>query len=1043
MSPTFFFNRCDVAALREIKNMKNLVLAITTLLILSFTSQSQTKFDKHTFGDLTVRGIGPATMSGRISAIDGVKSDPRILYVGSASGGLWKTKNAGTKFEDVFKDQIQAIGDVCIDQLRPDTVWVGTGETWTRNSTTVGNGVYVTYNGGEDWKHKGLEKTERIGNIVINPTNPNTVYVAALGPLWSDSEDRGVFKTTDSGENWEKILFVDETTGCSSLAMDPQNPERLYAGFWDFRRSPWFFRSGGEGSGLFISNDGGTTWDKKTKGLPEGIWGRVHIEVNPLDNNIVYALIEAKSTSFYRSSDKGITWELMTSDVTVGDRPFYFGNFIVDPVDTNTIYKPGFNLRVSEDGGKTFMGTSVKGGNYHGDVHDLWVSPRDNNFMYMATDGGLYTSSDKGNAWNFCGNLPVSQFYHVNVDNDKPYNVFGGLQDNGSWIAPSRSAGGITNADWKRIGWGDGFNVIRDPKDDNIMYWQWQGGGTRRAYLDTRELKDIKPYSDDGIKLRFHWNTPMRIGPASGKLYMGSQFLFVSDDTGNSWKKISGDLTTNDPEKLKQEETGGLTIDNSTAENHCTIFALAESPLDENIIWVGTDDGNVQLTKDGGKTWENLISNFEGIPKNTWVSFIEPSNYDKATAYITFDGHRMGDRNAYIFKTTDFGRTWKSLVSDNIDSHCHIIKEDLKNPDLLFLGTEFGLFISLNGGENWVQFTNKFPKVSVRDMVFQERENDLVIGTHGRGIYIMDDLTPLQNLTAEKLSANLAFLGSRPYQMGYNYGMGGSTGDGGFWGSNPSGSMMITYYMKKRHIFGDMTLEVYNPEGEKIKTLPAGKRKGINRVKWMMRMEKPKVPSTVQLLGNAFVGPEYPIGDYTVTIIKNKDTIQGTVKVEYYENPHHSIADRNLRHNVLMKAYNMLEDLAYLDNQIKEIRDQSAQKADLVSGSTAKKLQLLSKEMDEIRKEIMATKVGRITGETRLRERLGEIYGGIMGYDGAPTQSQIDGLEELKAQQQDFEKRITEVINEQIPPLDKKLKKAGLSSISINDKVSFLKKDEK
>lgn len=1022
--------------------MKHIYLSLLSVFLLSSILQAQSKFDKHTFGDLSVRSLGPASMSGRIAAIDGVNSDPRILYVGASSGGVWKTINGGTKFEDVFKKDIQAIGDICIDQNHPDTVWVGTGETWVRNSTSVGNGVYVTYNGGDDWKHKGLENTERIGGIVIDSEDPNIIYVAALGPLWSASENRGLFKTTDGGENWKKILYVDENSGCSGLAIDPENPLRIYAGFWDFRRSPWFFRSGGEGSSLFISDDGGMSWEKITAGLPDGIWGRVHLEVNPVDNNIVYALIEAEKTSFYRSKDKGKTWEMMNNGTnSVGDRPFYFGNFVTDPVDTNRVYKPGFQIKVSEDGGKTFMGTSVKGGNYHGDVHDLWVSPKDNNFMYLATDGGLYFSNDKGNAWNFCGNLPISQFYHVNVDNDKPYNVFGGLQDNGSWIAPSKSAGGITNNDWRRIGWGDGFNVIRDPEDDNIMYWQWQGGGTRRAFLDTRELKDIKPYSDDGTKLRFHWNTPMMIGPKSGKLFMGSQFLFVSDDKGNSWTKLSGDLTTNDPEKLKQEETGGLTIDNSSAENHCTIFTIGESPIDENIIWVGTDDGNLQLTKDGGKTWENLIGNFKEVPQFTWVSFVEPSNYDKATAYVTFDGHRLGDRNAYVFKTTDFGKTWTNLTSENIDAHCHIIKEDLKNPELLFLGTEFGLFISINGGENWVRFTKNFPKVSVRDMVFQKRENDLVIGTHGRGIYIFDDLTPLQDLTNEKLSQNLAFLNSRPYKMGYNYGMGGSTGDDGFRGSNPSGALMITYCMKKRHIFGDMSLEVFNPEGEKIKTLPAGKRKGINRVKWQMRMEKPKVPSSVKLLGNAMAGPEYPPGDYLVKIIKNKDTIKGLVKVEYYENPHHTIADRNERHQVLMEAYDMLEDLAYLDNSIKEIRDQSLQKADSAMGSTSKKLLLLSEDMTDLRAQMMATKVGRITGEERLRERLGNIYGGVMGYDGKPTQSQIDGLAELKLQKQDFESQLDVIINDRVKGLNKKLVKSDATPIHITDRKTFMEKD--
>ena len=1020
--------------------MKKLYSIVFTLLITQFLI-AQVKVDKNTFGDLRFRSVGPAAMSGRIAAVDAVKTDPRIVYVGSAGGGVWKSKNGGTTFEDVFKNQIQAIGAITIDQKHPDTVWVGTGEPWTRNSTSVGDGIYVTYNGGEKWQKMGLEKTERFSYIKIDPTNSNIIYTAAVGPLWSSSAERGLFKTIDGGKNWEKILYVDENTGCSSVAIDPENPNRIYAGFWSLQRKPWFFSSGGQGSSFYISDDAGKNWNKITEGLPEGIWGRVHVEINPVDNNIVYLLVEAKKTSFYRSTDKGNTWELMNNNSNdVGERPFYFGFFVPDPIDTNRVYKPGFALKVSDDGGKKFMSPSIKGGNFHSDVHGLWISPKDNNFMYLATDGGLYISRDAANSWEFCRNIPVSQFYHVGVDNAEPYNVFGGLQDNGSWMTASKSAGGINNADWKRVGWGDGFNVLRDPKDDNIMYWQWQGGGTRRAFLDTRELKDIKPYSDDGTKLRFHWNTPLVIGSNSGDLYMGSQFLFRSSDFGNSWQKISPDLTTNDPEKLKQEETGGLTIDNSAAENHCTIFTIAESPIDDNVIWVGTDDGNVQLTLDGGKTWTNLTENIEGVPPTTWVSYVEASAFDKAVAFVTFDGHRYGDRNPYVFKTTDFGKTWTNISDENIDAYCHIIKQDLINPDLLFLGTEYGLFVSIDGGQKWTRFENNLPRTGVRDMVFQKRENDLVVSTHGRGIYILDDLSPLQNLTNDKINQNIAFLNSRPYKMGFNYGMGGYTGDDGFNGSNPGESLIISYYMKKRHIFGDMNLEILDKEGNVIKQLPAGKRKGINYVKWAMRMEKPKVPSSVQLLGSAMAGPEYAPGEYFVRIIKNKDTVSGSVNVEYYPNPHHSDADRDIRHKYLMKTYNMLEDLAYLDNNIIEIRDHSKAMAGKSNKSLSKKLNKLSSEMTELRSQILATKEGRITGEERLRERLGDIYGGLMGYDGKPTNSQIDGLKELEIQMQEFRGQVDEVINNQIPKLNKDLQKQNLEEFKLTTKEEFMKK---
>ncbi len=1021
--------------------MKKIVMMAVMIAAIVPFSIGQVKIDKYTFGELRARNIGPAVMSGRISAIDAVHSDSRIMYVGSAGGGIWKTTNGGTKFKAVFEEEIQSIGAITIDQIHPDTVWTGTGEPWTRNSVSIGDGVYVTYDGGKEWKKKGLENTERIARIVIHPEDPNTVFVAALGPLWAESPDRGLYKTTDGGDTWEKILYVDENTGCSGLAVDPENPDLIYAGMWDFRRKGWFFRSGGPGSSFHKSTDGGKTWTSLEEEFTGKPWGRIYVDFSPADPNKVYVLIEAEETSLYRSDDKGEKWELVNNSNDVNERPFYFCMFVPDPVDSSRIYKPGFRLQMSEDGGNKFMSPGVAGGNFHSDVHDMWIDPQNNNFIYLATDGGIYISYDQAKSWSFCRNLPLSQFYHVNVDNEKPYNVFGGLQDNGSWIAPSKAAGGITNASWRNVGFGDGFNVVRDPKDNNLLYWQWQGGNLRRMFIDTRENKDIKPYSLDGTTLRYNWNTPLVIGATSSDLYTASQYLYRSSDQGDNWEVLSADLTTNDPAKLNQEQTGGLTIDNSTAENHCTIYTIGESPLDDNIIWVGTDDGNLQVTKDRGKSWTNVAANVPDLPAATWVSFAEPSPFDKATAFVTFDGHTIGDMSTYIYKTTDYGQTWTSLVTDGIEGYCNVVKQDLKNPDLIFLGTELGLYVTIDGGQQWTRFTGNLPKVSVRDMVFQTRENDLVLATHGRGIYIIDDITPLQQLTTERLNENLVFLDSRPYKLGHLGGVQAFNGDDDFRGDNPSTVVNITYYMKKRHIFGDMFLEVFNEDGEKIKTLPAGKRKGINRVKWRMVMEKPKVPSSVQLLGWAMQGPSYPPGDYLVKIIKNKDTIQGTVKVAYDENPHHSIADRDERHKYIMQAYYMLEDLAYLDNQIIEIRNQSASKADSVKGGLSKKLTELSAEMADLRTQILATKEGRITGEKRLRERIGDIYGGIISYQGKPTTAQINGLEELSGQMKGFEEQVNVVIDETLPGLNTKLVKADIPAFKLTEKETFLEKD--
>ena len=1013
---------------------------ISLLILVSGQGFAQKRLSKHSLGEIEARQIGPAVMSGRISCIDAVAEDSRIVYAGTASGGIWKSENAGTTFEAVFDDHIQSIGSICIDQQQPDTVWAGTGEVWVRNSVSIGDGIYRTTDGGETWKHMGLEGSERIARIILHPESPDIVYVAVLGALWSESEIRGVYKSTDGGKNWEKILYIDENTGCSDLAMDPANPEHLYAGMWNFRRKPYFFRSGGVSSGLFESMDAGKSWQEVTEVTPENdTIGRVSVAFSPLDPEILWALVESDNSALFISKDNGKSWENINDYPYINQRPFYFSLIVSDPADTLRIYKPGFSLLVSDDGGKSFMSPSVDGGNVHSDHHALWIEPDNNEFMYLGTDGGLYISHDKGNTWRFCRNLPVSQFYHVSADNQSPYYVYGGLQDNGSWMGPSESPGGIANKNWKNVGYGDGFNVLADPDDPGIIYWQYQGGNLKRKDLRTNEVKDIRPYPEEGMEeLRFNWNAPVIFGSASGALYTGSQYLHKSMDKGESWEVISPDLTTDDPAKQKQEKTGGLTIDNSTAENHCTIFTIAESAINSDILWAGTDDGNLQLSRNGGKKWKDLVSNIDGLPKNTWVSCIETSPFDSNTAFITFDGHREGDMNAYVFKTHDLGKTWTSLTDTSIKGHCHVIRQDPVNPDLLFLGTEFGLYMSIDGGDHWLRFSGNVPKVSVRDMQIQERENDLLIGTHGRGIMIIDDITPIRKLKPGMLDQELVYLGSRPYQIGYLGYEQGWTGDDEFAGPNPPGSVNITYYLKKRHIFGDMFIEVYDPEGKMIKKLPAGKRKGINRVQWQMRKDPPKVPSSVQILGQAFTGPAYPPGEYTIKIHKGENIYEGEVKIEYDPNLPHSKEDRDLRLKALMKTYDLLEELAFIDAKLLDLLKQlNAKKSETDQENLKTELNEMSEELMEFRKGLLATREGRITGEKRLRERLGKIYGDVMGYQGRPTDSQIQRLQNLDDKVMEVNSKLAQLIQEQLELINQKLRETSIPEINLISRKKF------
>lgn len=989
--------------------------------------------------------MGPATMSGRITAIDAVYDDPNTIYVGTASGGLWKTKNQGVIFKAIFDDYCQSIGAVTIDQKNPEVLWVGTGESNMRNSVSIGDGIYKSTNSGDSWKKMGLEQTERIARIIIHPENSDIVYVAVPGPLWSASEHRGIFMTQDGGSTWEKVLYVNENTGCADIAIDPENPNILYAGMWQFRREPYFFNSGGQGSGLFKSTDGGKTWNRIEKDLPKSPLGRISVAISPVSPNIVYALIEAEKSALYRSDDKGESWKMANQTVLMGERPFYFSYIVADPVDTNRIYKPAFNVLVSNDKGEKFRNVFVEGGNVHVDHHALWISKKDNNLLYLGNDGGVYISHDKGSSFRMIRNLPVSQFYHVSADMAKPYNVYGGLQDNGSWVGPSRSPGGITNSNWQNVGGGDGFYVFADPSDDDLIFWQYQGGNVMRRYKSTGEVKEIKPYPDaTTAPLRFNWDTPVAFGPASNSMYIGSQYLFKSNNRGDSWTRISPDLTTNDPKKQRQSESGGLTIDNSTAENHCTIYSIGESPMDENVIWVGTDDGNLQVTTDGGKTWSNVVKNITGLPANTWCSSVEASRFERGRAFASFDGHRTGDMKPYVYMTSDYGKTWVNLVDENVSGYCHIIREDLVNQDLLFLGTEFGLYLSIDRGKIWSKFTGNMPNVSVMDMVIHPREHDLILATHGRGIMIIDDITPLRKLTYEVLEKEIEFLETKPYVISSLPGIQAFSGDDEFVGRNPVDAVTISYYMKRRHIFGDMFLQILDDEGSIIQTLPAGKRRGINIVRWTPRKKAPKVPPASSLAFGAIFGPTYPAGNYRVRLVRNDENYESQISLKYDPDSPHSQEDRDFQYKTLMKAYDLLEKLTFLIRQLDETKESgtalSAEKG--LNKQLLKELTGLTAKLDAIHKKLVATREGNITGEEQLREKLSNIYGAVSRFQGRPTQSQSDRLDLLEKELKGFEAQLQSIYENDLKKVNTLLTKAGKDNIALFSYEEYLKEIE-
>jgi photosystem II stability/assembly factor-like uncharacterized protein len=799
---------------------------------------------------MQARSIGPAGMSGRVTTIDVVRDQPSVIYVGTASGGLWKSESGGIDWKPLFdEERVHSIGALAIAPSNASIIWAGTGEGNPRNSQSSGAGIYRSLDAGETWELMGLEKTRNIHRVIIHPTDPQTVWVGVQGSAWGEHPERGVYKTTDGGKTWHHILKVDEKTGIGDLVLDPSNPNKLFAAMWEFRRWPWFFKSGGPGSGLYVTHDGGDNWKELTseEGLPKGELGRMGLAIAPSNPKIVYAIIESKKNALFGSKDGGISWQKINDKPEIGNRPFYYFDIFVDPVNENRIYSLYSMVSLSEDGGKSFR-VMIPYSGVHPDHHAWYIHPDRPHYIIDGNDGGLNISHDRGATWRFVENLPLAQFYHINIDNDIPYNVYGGMQDNGSWRGPAYvwRSNGIRNSYWEELMFGDGFDVVPDPENNRYGYAMSQGGSLGRYDYETGAQKNIRPRHPDGLDLRFNWNAAIAPDPFDTQtIYYGSQFVHKSTDRGENWTIISPDLTTNDPEKQKQNESGGLTYDVTQAENFTTLVTIAPSPVQEGVIWAGSDDGRLHLTEDGGANWKSLEGKLKDMPAGSWIPQIHVSNHEAGEAFVVVNNYRRNDWTPMVYHTSNFGRSFARIVDENkVWGYALSIVQDPVAPNLLFLGTEFGLYVSLNKGETWQQWKNGYPTAATIDLKIHPREHDLVIGTFGRAAFVLDDIRPLRTLAlegAEVLAQTVKLYPVPDAYLAYNQQASGARfgADAMFEGENRDRGARISYSVNPDAALDTAAhdsalVTIHNAEGEQIRMLRFKPEKGLNRVVWRL-----------------------------------------------------------------------------------------------------------------------------------------------------------------------------------------------------------------
>jgi photosystem II stability/assembly factor-like uncharacterized protein len=984
------------------------------------------------FSSLTWRSIGPVNTSGRIDdiAVSRVKGEADRVYVATASGGLWKSANNGTSWTPVFDhvDAMMSIGAVAVAPSAPLTVWVGTGEANTRQSSSWGDGVYKSTDGGETWTDMGLEDTRSVGRIVIDPTDPNIVYVAAQGHLWGPNAERGVFKTTDAGRTWNKVLFVDENTGANDIVIDPRNPAVLYAATYQRQRRTWGFDGGGPGSGIYKTSDGGATWTKLTSGLPAGDKGRIALAIYAGDPRIVYATVQARDDDqgIYRTLDAGGTWDKVSS---LDTRPNYFSQIRIDPQNPDDIYTLGSNrgFYISNDGAASFIELFS---DVHGEDHALWLDPDQPNHMIIGGDGGISISWDRGRTWDFRRNMPIGQFYEVDVDNSVPFRICGGLQDNGVWCMPSavRNQNGIADRDAWNIGGGDGFHALFDPTDSAMVLQSSQNGNAAWVNIETLERRGARPGTGDrpapgvagrgagggaGGGYRWNWDTPMIVSSRDPNVwYMGAQVLFKSTDKGSSWTKISDDLTLDiDRDTLKMM---GAVVDSATLSrndgqsNYGSLTSISESPLDGNVIYTGSDDGQVQRTRDGGETWTNLTAKIPGVPAQTYVSTVLASKFVAGRVYVTLDGHYIDDYKPYVFVSDDFGSTWRSLSSGLPETSINRIAEHPRNANVLVLAHERGLHASNDGGATWHSLTTNMPTVPVDDVVFQERDDALVAATHGRGIWVLDDASPIEALTADALKADATLLPIHPAHEMSTFSPQAWYGAGEFFAPNPDWDARVAYYLKGGAT-GSARIAVTDGAGETIRTLEGPVEAGLNHVGWDLRYAPPVdsanvpaaggrggggggrggPPAAVQMgypTGRAGGGrgapPQGPLvmpGTYTVRVtIPGRAPLTGAVVVEADPLPKFSSGDRAARQALLMKIYDWTKTLGAAREAVARLASQrDTIKADL--GAPA---------------DSINARVGRLGAEVdRAFNGVNGQHGPIEEWSGLPSADQRQALD--------------------------------------------------
>jgi len=1043
------------------------------------TKSADTK-SKDPLENMKFRNLGPAVGGGRVTAVVGIPGKPNVYYAGAAGGGVWYTQDGGLSWKAIFeKESTASIGAIALAPSNPSLVWVGTGEKNPRNDLITGKGVYFSSDAGATWKFMGLRDAGQISNIVIDPGDPNIVFVGVLGHAWGPNTERGVFRTTDGGKNWQKVLFVDDETGVSSLVMDPGNPMVLFAGLWHMRRYPWALEDGGTSGGIFRSVDGGNTWKKLSEGLPEGATGRIGLGAAPSNPRHVYALVENKKGVLYDTTDLGDHWKMVSNNHLLAARGFYFSELMVSPKDENKVYFLSFNIMLSEDGGKTARATSAR---VHVDHHAMWIDPEDPNRIINGNDGGAYISADAGRTWRYLDNLPIEQFYSVAEDDETPYNLCGGLQDNNGWCGPSNSLsrGGISGFEWYTVTGGDGEYVVpARGKGTHVVYTDSQNGSIQRLNNENGMSSFVRPYLQGvqsmkpaDLKYRFNWTSPIAVSATDpNEVYLGGNVVFRSTDGGAHWTPISPDLTRND--KTKQQSSGGpIFLDLSGAETVGAILSMSISPLDPKTIWVGTDDGVVQVTRDGGKSWNNVTSAMANLPQWGRIQQIDASPSDVNSAYVAVDFHEVENNKPYVFKTHDGGKTWTSIAHGlPQEDPARVVREDPNRKGFLVLGTDTGVFYSSDDGAHWTPIKSNFPTVPIYDVKFIKKTHDLVVATHGRGLFVLDDITPLEESGADLAKSDFHLYPLQPAVNWHSWSKHGFA-SGGYVAPNPMSGAVITYYLPaeikdnkensdrpRRRAQGETAVKitVSDSSGQVIRTMYGPSKYGVNRAAWNLRYDGPKKLNFLpppergdeeEFFFDPSIGPNALPGTYKIAVTVNGKTETQTVEVGM--DPRFKFDDNALRaqFNLGLQLRDEVSALHNALNRLNSLHKQIASLQELLGpdegqdGATNVSYRPVLEQARALDKKIIAMQDPLYNSEIqpgsqddihylqRFQNRLQGMMRSVMGSSGeAPRDIQLEEAAEVRKQLDTELARINNFLNTDVAAFNKQAVEHGASTL--------------